>query len=134
MFIHYGTIRYDTIRYTEDDNNDGVWFSFGFIFECSNPPIVARAVYSIHTLDFIRMVKLPYSNLLTYTHSLSHRRLTLPCSCSCFVGTFATRFIHFICWYCCYFFFLFIVVFYSIFRPIIYVAFVLEGAGKNESD
>lgn len=98
--LNVHTLRYETIRYTEDDNNDGVRFSFGFIFECSNPPIVAHAVYSVHTLDFIRMVKFTYSNLWTHIHTHSThtlRRLTPPCSS--FVGTFATGFIYFICWY-----------------------------------
>lgn len=139
--LNVHTLRYETIRYTEDDNNDGVRFFFGFIFECSNPPIVAHAVYSVHTLDFIRMVKFTYSNLWTHIHTHSTHSPATNTSMFMF------------CWHIChwiylfyllvfvatatfYFFFLFIVVFYSIFRPIIYVAFVspIEEGGENESD
>lgn len=136
----YTAVRNDTIHRRRQQWRCAVFFWFHIrVFKSSN--CCTRGILCTHIGFYSNGKIYIFKSVNTYTHTHSTHSPATNTSMFMF------------CWHIChwiylfyllvfvatatfYFFFLFIVVFYSIFRPIIYVAFVspIEEGGENESD
>lgn len=95
----YTAVRNDTIHRRRQQWRCAVFFWFHIrVFKSSN--CCTRGILCTHIGFYSNGKIYIFKSVNTYTHTHTvHtlRRLTPPCSC--FVGTFATGFIYFICWY-----------------------------------